>query len=55
MSDPELYKDGERVKLVTQQHKVLEKELADIYFRWNELTKEMEGLSEEVNKFHPLG
>jgi ATP-binding cassette subfamily F protein 3 len=42
MGDPEFYKDGERVRTVTARHKELEKQLAADYFRWNELTKELE-------------
>jgi ATP-binding cassette subfamily F protein 3 len=42
MSNPQFYKDGERVKEVTAGHKQLESELNDAYFRWNELTRELE-------------
>ena len=47
MADPEFYKDAERVKQVTLQHKSLEKELADVYFQWNELMKELGRLNAE--------
>lgn len=42
MGDPEFYKDGEKVKRVTADHKKLESQLKDAYFRWNTLTKELE-------------
>jgi septation ring formation regulator EzrA len=42
MGHPDFYKDGERVKEVTAQYKALERDLNDVYFRWGELTKELE-------------
>lgn len=42
MGDPEFYKDGEKVKRVTADHKKLESQLKDAYFRWNALNKELE-------------
>jgi ATP-binding cassette subfamily F protein 3 len=42
MGHADFYKDGERVKEVTAQYKALESALADIYFKWGELTKELE-------------
>jgi len=42
MGHPDFYKDGEKVKEVTAQYKALERELTDIYFKWGELTKELE-------------
>ncbi len=44
MADPDFYKDGELVREVNQEYKALEQELANAYFRWNELTKELERL-----------
>jgi len=43
MADPEFYRDGENVKKVHARYKELEKDLADAYFRWNELTRQLEG------------
>ncbi|HEX7574415.1 MAG TPA: ABC transporter ATP-binding protein, partial [Bacteroidota bacterium] len=42
MADPDIYRDGERVKTLHARYKELEKALGDGYFRWNELTKELE-------------
>ena len=42
LADPEVYRDGERVKTLHARYKELEKVLADGYFRWNALTKELE-------------
>jgi ATP-binding cassette subfamily F protein 3 len=42
MADPEIYRDGERVKILHARYKELEQALADGYFRWNALTKELE-------------
>jgi ATP-binding cassette subfamily F protein 3 len=42
MGHADFYKDGEKVKEVTAQYKTLESELADIYVKWGELTKELE-------------
>lgn len=42
MGHPDFYKDGERVKELTAHYKALEGELNDVYFRWGELTKELE-------------
>ncbi len=47
MGHADFYKDGEKVKHVTAQYKALEAELADIYFKWGELTKELERVSVE--------
>ena len=47
MGDPELYKSGEKVKEVTARLKSLEGELGAAYFKWNELTKELELLTAE--------
>ncbi len=47
MGHADFYKDGERVKEVTAQYKSLEGELADVYFKWGELTKELERVMEE--------
>ena len=45
LGDPELYKDGDRVRDVTAEYKALETSLADDYYRWNALMKELEELS----------
>ena len=50
MSHPEFYKNGEKVKLATTQYKSLEDELRDAYFRWNELTRELETLNGEFER-----
>jgi ATP-binding cassette subfamily F protein 3 len=42
MADPDFYRDGERVRTVRARYKDLEKEIADRYFRWNELSKQLE-------------
>jgi len=44
MADPEFYKEGERVKEITARYRALPDELAAAYFRWNELTRELERL-----------
>jgi ATP-binding cassette subfamily F protein 3 len=49
LADPEFYKDGDRVKTAATQFKSLEKEIADAYFKWNELTRELEKLNEEFD------
>ncbi|MDL1894510.1 ATP-binding cassette domain-containing protein, partial [Sphingobacteriales bacterium CHB3] len=49
MGHPDFYKDGEKVKAVTEQYKNLEAELQSVYFRWGELTKELERVSGEMN------
>jgi len=49
MEDPDFYRDGERVKQISAQYKELEQSLADDYHTWNELTKELERLNEELN------
>ena len=50
MGDPEFYKDGERVKSVTGEFKSIGKEIEDLYFRWNALTRELEAVIEEFDK-----
>ncbi len=44
MGEPDFYKDGATVKEVSARYKELEGALKDVYFRWNELVKELEGL-----------
>ena len=49
MARPDFYKNGDRVKEITVQYGILEKGLADAYYRWNNLTKELdETLSRET-------
>ncbi len=50
MAHPEFYRDGEKVKRVTAQYKLLEDEVRDAYFKWNELTRDLERLNEEFKK-----
>ena len=49
MGHPDFYKDGEKVKEVTARYKELEQKLPDSYFRWNELTKQLERINEEFS------
>jgi ATP-binding cassette subfamily F protein 3 len=49
MGHPDFYKDGEKVKKVTARYKELEQKLPDSYFRWNELTKQLERINEEFS------
>jgi ATP-binding cassette subfamily F protein 3 len=49
MAHADFYKDGEKVKEVTAHYKALETELSDIYFKWGELTRELEKV---VGAFH---
>jgi ATP-binding cassette subfamily F protein 3 len=50
MAHPEFFKDGEKVKLLTARYKTLEVELSEAYFKWNELTRELEMLNQEFDK-----
>ena len=52
MSRPDFYKDGEKVRAVTAEYKKLEQELQNAYFRWGELTKELESAMEEFKERH---
>jgi ATP-binding cassette subfamily F protein 3 len=52
MGHPDFYKEGERVKEITARYKELEQKLPEAYFRWNELTKQLERINEE---FAPRG
>jgi ATP-binding cassette subfamily F protein 3 len=42
MADPDFYRDGENVRDVTARYKALEKELNEAYYRWNDITRELE-------------
>jgi ATP-binding cassette subfamily F protein 3 len=42
MADPGFYGDGEHVREVTAEYKEIEKELTEAYYRWNDLTKDLE-------------
>jgi ATP-binding cassette subfamily F protein 3 len=48
MADPELYRDGDRARDISVEYKGLEQSLRDAYFRWNELTQQLERLKSEV-------
>ena len=48
MGHPDFYKEGERVKEITARYKELEQKLPEAYFRWNELTKQLERINEEI-------
>jgi len=45
LEDPELYKDGNRVRDITTEYQTLKRGLEDDYHRWNDLTRELERLS----------
>jgi len=44
MTNPDFYKDGEHVREISAEYAMLEKKLAKVYFRWNDLTKELEAV-----------
>jgi len=48
LADPEIYKEGERVKQIHSEFKSLDQELASDYFRWNDLIRELERISGEL-------
>lgn len=50
MAHPEFYTDGEKVKKITAEYKSLERELQHAYFRWGELTKELEEMLARVQE-----
>ncbi len=50
MAHPDFYKDGEKVKETTARYKALEDELQSIYFRWGEVTKELEKVMEQFDE-----
>ena len=45
MADPELYKDPDRLRLLSQEHRDHKKRLAELYDEWVELTDEIEQAS----------
>jgi ATP-binding cassette subfamily F protein 3 len=49
MAHEDFYKDGEKVKAFSVRYKTLEDELKASYFRWNELTKELERVQREAD------
>ena len=46
LADPELYKQGERVREIREEHRAVETELAYAYDRWTTLSNELEQLSD---------
>ena len=46
MADPEFYRNGEETKNVSIEYKELKSKLEDKYFRWGELTEEIEKIME---------
>jgi ATP-binding cassette subfamily F protein 3 len=49
MAHEDFYKDGEKVKAFSVRYKTLEDELKASYFRWNELTKDLERVQREAD------
>jgi ATP-binding cassette, subfamily F, member 3 len=49
MADPEFYKNGEQVKIVSAEYKEIEKKLNDEYHIWNDVTKELERIQAEFD------
>lgn len=47
MANPDFYKDGEGAREAAMQYKAIEKELNDLYFRWNEASRELERVKSE--------
>jgi len=47
MSDPSFYADGSRVRDTMEKYKAIEEELHRAYYRWNDLTKEVEKADRE--------
>jgi len=48
MSNPDFFKDGEHVKASAARYKELQKLLIDEYYRWGELTKDLERVTVEM-------
>jgi ATP-binding cassette, subfamily F, member 3 len=46
MTDPEFFRQGERAGEISARYKCVQQELADAYYRWGELSKELERLLE---------
>jgi ATP-binding cassette subfamily F protein 3 len=42
MSDPDLYRDGERAREVSRERKALEEQVASLYGKWEELALRVE-------------
>jgi ATP-binding cassette subfamily F protein 3 len=47
LSDPEFYKNGDKVREATDRYAVVERELTESYFQWNNLTRELETVESE--------
>jgi len=45
MADPDLYKQGERIREVKEEHRKIEEDLAYVYDQWSVLSEELERLS----------
>jgi len=50
MSDPESYQASDRVREVSTRYGVLERELKSDYYRWMELTRELDRLAEDEDR-----
>jgi len=48
MAEPALYRDGEKAREINAEYRILGQKLQDAYFRWNELTQELERLKAEI-------
>jgi ATP-binding cassette subfamily F protein 3 len=44
MGNPDFYKDGEKAREISARYTAVQQELADAYYRWDELSKELERL-----------
>jgi len=49
MADPDLYKDGERVREVAKERKALEEQGASLYGKWEELAMRLESALAELD------
>jgi hypothetical protein len=45
MADPESYRDGERTKAAHARYAGVQNDLTGAYYRWDELSKELERLN----------
>ncbi len=49
MAGADFYRDGERVRTVTARYREVQEQLTDEYFRWGEMTKELDRINEEMS------
>jgi ATP-binding cassette subfamily F protein 3 len=48
LCEPEIYKDPERIRILSQEIKAADTQLEDLYYQWNDLSLRVEAMEESL-------